>query len=153
MTQEQLSKILKFVSLAFHPTEKEEQEAVLEKVSLAKLDGQGLDDNGTDTNGIGEILTPQEMEILGTLRGRELIRHEDILDLGAISSGAIHGLAANVKRGSLGLVPSSQYTRNQSRKDGLGLMLGERPLHQYSAPATDKRAPIENEEGLVASAA
>ena len=114
--------MIKFCGLAFEHTENKKQEEVLEKVKTAQSHGLSIDDNGA--NGLSQILTPDEMRVLGTVRGRELIKHENILDLGAISLDPINGRTVNVKRGELGLkhhVPVA----DQKRKDGLGLMMGE----------------------------
>lgn len=84
--------------------EPELKESLLQKLKTANLDVNASDE---DTNkAIDEIqksLTPEESDALNVLRGRKMLRHEDIINVENFTKDSIGGFVAVLERGNLGL--------------------------------------------------
>lgn len=78
-----------------------------------------------------EGLSPEELKILNTLRAREMLRSEDVLNVDNFSTDAIDGLRPLVKRGMLTLVESSATSHSSAptrvKKDVYNAMTYEKP--------------------------
>ena len=91
------------------------------------------------------ILTKEEMQILSTIRAREMMRQEDILNIDAFNSDAIDGLRANLKRGSLGLVePPKESDAKKQDSDVLSLMMHEAEMFGKERPMQAKELSRED---------
>lgn len=104
LTHEEVVKTVDFCLHAYKETSPEERQAVLDKV--AKLNGSKA--SVLDEKANLERLTEDEMKILNHIRAKQMLRFEDTLNLNHYGADAIHGLAPNLKTGSLGLVPEGK---------------------------------------------
>ena len=104
LTHDEVVKTVDFCMLAFKETSPEERQKVLDKV--ASINGASLAISDDKAN--LEKLTEDELKILNHIRAKQMLRFEDTLNLNHFGSDAIDGLAPNLKRGSLGLVPQGK---------------------------------------------
>ena len=94
----------------------EQKEALVQK-----LKSLGVDDTSDQTQTLEDIeriqksLTPDESQILDTLRARRMLRTEDVHTLDNFTLDVIDGLAPNMERGRLGLVRPN--TRKATKAD------------------------------------
>ncbi|OAA35535.1 Tryptophan halogenase [Metarhizium rileyi] len=126
-SQSEISKILEFCFRAFSYISQEQKDLLFEK--LKKLRAESGRDKGQAGNALGEIrnlLTADELQVLETLRSRRMIR-EDPFEMDSFSLDTIDGLAPNLVRGKLGLVPSKPAEIKEN--------------HFYSPEFLDGKAP------------
>lgn len=132
LTQGEISKTVDFCFKAFQPISRDEREAVLKKVEALSINESTTSEAEIQANQVAleAALTPDELRILNAIRARQMIRSEDTMNIENFSFDTIDGLAPNMKRGSLGLVPDTAApARLPDGPDGdiLALMAGEKP--------------------------
>ncbi|KAI9652254.1 MAG: hypothetical protein M1831_007102 [Alyxoria varia] len=127
LTKDEVSKTLEFCMSAFLPTEPEKQKAVLKRLEDMNTDSSESNKAQEKANkDLEGLLSDDEMHVLTTIRAREMVRHEDIVDIDTFHTDNINGWVVNLKKGSLGLVKHSPAAAvNQQKRDVLGLMLHE----------------------------
>ena len=114
LSQEELNNTVDFCLTAFDQHAPEKHAAVLKKMETAVLNNgdeapAALSNTKTEAKVEQraiidpEGLSPDEMEILRTIRAKQMLRAEDALSIDSFSSDVIDGWAPRVKRGSLGL--------------------------------------------------
>lgn len=134
LTQEEISKTVDFCFHAFEPAAREEREALVRKMEIIK----GANDATTDASDeeLKKALSPDELRILNTMRARQMIRQEDIVNLENFNSDPINGMVPNMKRGDLGLVMAPTTTEAKCPSgDALALMYGEDKVGQVAIAA------------------
>jgi flavine halogenase len=132
LTQGEISKTVDFCFRAFQPVSREEREAVLKKIESLGINETTPTDAEEKAKQVGleEALTADELRILNAIRARQMIRSEDTMNIDNFSFDTIEGLAPNLKRGDLGLVPSTTAPMRLPEGpegDVLALMTGEKP--------------------------
>lgn len=70
-------------------------------------------------------LSPEELDIMNTIRGRRMIRAEDSLNIDNYRLDSINGMAPNLERGNLTLRKAEINKIDVSKKDLLSLLNGE----------------------------
>ena len=106
LTHDEVVKTVNFCLHAFKDTSPEERQKVLEKVAAINGASSTISDDKANL----EKLTKDELKILNHIRAKQMLRFEDTFNLNHFGSDAIDGLAPNLKRGSLGLVPQGKDT-------------------------------------------
>ena len=104
LTHDEVVKTVDFCLHAFEATTPEERQKVLEKVAAIN----GASSTVPDDKASIEKLSEDELKILNHIRAKQMLRFEDTLNLNHFGSDAIDGLAPNLKRGSLSLVPQGK---------------------------------------------
>lgn len=132
LTQGEISKTGNFCFKAFQPLSRDEREAVLQKVEALSINESTTSEVEIQANQVAleAALTPDELRILNAIRARQMVRSEDTMNIDNFSFDTIDGLAPNMKRGSLGLVPAiAAPVRLPDGPDGdiLALMAGRSP--------------------------
>ena len=116
---------------AFEQHAPEEHKAVLSKIESVESDEQkdaaaaaAISVPGTEARVEKkaeldpEGLSADELRILKTIRARQMLRHEDTMNIDNFGSDSIDGYAPIVKRGSLGLIPAaSTHVPKQPKLD------------------------------------
>jgi hypothetical protein len=139
LTPVEISKTIEFCFHAFQPTAREHREAVLRKLETLNL--THADPNNADSKNTKEIqaletaLTPDEMRILRTIRARQMMRSEDMMNMDSFTVDVIDGLAPNMKTGELGLVKADKAADltklpGAEEEDVLALLMGEEKLEK-----------------------
>ena len=128
LTVDEVSKTLDFCVKALLPTEPKKKDEVMKKMEALNVDISNSKDPVKATKDLEAVLTPEEMQVLTTVRAREMVRREEIINLDTFNVDIIDGLAPNTVRGSLGLVPpeSKPETKGPKRSDLLSLMMREK---------------------------
>lgn len=104
LTQEVVSKTIEFAFRSFLNIEPELKESLVQKLKSANLDVNANDEStNTAIDEIQKSLTPEESDALNVLRGRKMLRHEDIINVENFTKDSIGGLVAVLERGNLGL--------------------------------------------------
>ncbi|KAI0842124.1 hypothetical protein F5Y06DRAFT_306973 [Hypoxylon sp. FL0890] len=126
LTQTEISKTVEFCFRAFAHVSYEEKEALVSKLKKLGLDGDAYDeDNRKSLDELEGKLTPEEREILKTLKGRRMVRPEDSLNIDNFTLDSIDGLAPRLKHGQLGLTVAKRAEVNYAAFDSLSLLNGE----------------------------
>ncbi|KAK4111488.1 hypothetical protein N656DRAFT_799320 [Canariomyces notabilis] len=134
LSQSEVSETLNFCLRAFIPVNPTEKKALLDKMrSLAISDPEEMSDEkyARIAGELEAVLTPEQLNILKTLRARRMLRSDDTLNIDSIGSDVIDGLSPNLLRGQLGLVkPSKAYkpkpaAYNDLSRDAMALLIGE----------------------------
>ncbi|KAL9114361.1 MAG: hypothetical protein Q9187_007493 [Circinaria calcarea] len=127
LTQREISKTVDFCFRAFQPTVPEAREAVLKKLEGITVNDSGSTDPKTKENieALQTALTPDELRILNTIRARQMMRSEDMMNIDSFGTDAVDGMAANLKRGDLGLVKATAAGNKPPEVDVLALLTGE----------------------------
>lgn len=103
LTQDELNKTIDFCLNAFQHHDAESREAMISKMKAheeeAKLQGEVEAKAEIDP----DSLTPEEMQVLKTIRARQMLRTEDVINIDSFSGDAIDGFAPRIKHGELGL--------------------------------------------------
>jgi hypothetical protein len=61
-------------------------------------------------------LSPDELTILNNVKAREMVRHEDIVDLNSFQTDIIDGRALNMVKGNLGLISAQDVKPKEAYK-------------------------------------
>ncbi|KAL8336460.1 hypothetical protein RB601_000326 [Gaeumannomyces tritici] len=126
LTQAEVSKTIEFCFRAFAHVSFEEKEALVAKLKSLGLDGDAHDEaNSRALAELEEKLTPEERAILQTLKGRRMVRPEDILDIDNFALDSVDGLAPRLERGKLGLAPAKKAPVTFTGHDKLSFLNGE----------------------------
>ena len=126
LTQAEISKTVEFCFRAFAHVSFEEKEALVTKLKQLGLDGDVNDEtNKQSLEELEEKLTPEERQILTTLKGRRMVRPEDSLSIENFTLDSIDGLAPRLERGELGLKPAKKAEIKLTGYDALSFMNGE----------------------------
>lgn len=105
LSQGEISKILEFCFRAFSYVPPEKKDALFEK--LKKIGAESVTGQTGDLEDIKKHLTPDEAQILETLRSRRMIR-EDPFEMDSFALDTIDGLAPRLEHGKLGLHKAEQ---------------------------------------------
>ena len=124
LTQAEISKTVDFCFHAFEPASREQREAVMRKVEgISSPDGTTKKQSDEE---LQKALSSDELRILNTMRARQMIRSEDIVNIENFNSDPIDGMVPNMKRGDLGLVKAPVAADSKRPGDNvLALMYGE----------------------------
>ncbi|KAI4242629.1 MAG: hypothetical protein L6R42_010956, partial [Xanthoria sp. 1 TBL-2021] len=102
LTQAEISKTVDFCFNAFRPVDEAEKKAVLKKlenVSLEQNDPAGDASKPKQTVEMLEAtLTEDETRILNTIRGRQMLRSEDTINIENLAADVIDGRRINLER-------------------------------------------------------
>ena len=134
VTQAEVSKTVEFCMQAFKPAAQEQRDAVMEKVE--KISGSKSVLAAEHDEELQKALSPDELQILNTIRARQMVRQEDIVNIENFNNDAIDGLVPNMKTGALGLIKAPDAADIKPRTDNvLALMKGEEHLTQTAIAA------------------
>lgn len=98
----------------------------LDSVSSEQNDSVANGDKPKKTVGMPETnLTEDETQILNTMRARQMIRSEDLMNIDHLAADVLDGRRINLKRGSLGLVKPTGPEIKKEHIDVIGKILGE----------------------------
>ncbi|KAM7194538.1 hypothetical protein V8F20_007894 [Naviculisporaceae sp. PSN 640] len=127
LSQAEISKTIEFCFRAFAHVSFEEKEALVAKLKSLGIEGDATDDSNSKALAeIEEKLTPEEQAILKTLKGRRMVRPEDILDIENFTLDSVDGLAPRLERGKLGLAPAKKApVMDITAQDKLSFLNGE----------------------------
>ena len=129
ITQAEVSKTVDFCMQAFKPAAQEQRDAVMAKVE--KISGSKDVVTAQHDEELRKALSPDELQILDTMRARKMVRQEDIVNIENFNNDAIDGLVPNMKTGELGLVKAPDAADMMPRTENvLALMKGEEHLTQ-----------------------
>ena len=124
-----------------------EKNALLEKMrTLAIVDPEDLTDEKYNQalTELQSVLTPEQLRILHTIRARQMLRPDDMLNIDSIGSDIIDGLSPNLVTGQLGLVDPAEVTKPKSggiaQRDVLALLTGEELSESSIGPRADPGA-------------
>ncbi|MCJ1268835.1 hypothetical protein MMC22_008723 [Lobaria immixta] len=128
LSQEEVCKTVDFCFQAFQPAGEEEKKKVLKKlgaVSLEQDDSAGNANKPRKTVEMVEAnLTEDETRILNTIRARQMLRSEDIMDVENLAAYIIDGRRINLEHGSLGLARATGAEKKE-QIDVMALLVGE----------------------------
>lgn len=129
LSQEEVTKTIDFCFTAFEPTANEEEKQKVIKKSEAVTTEK--DDEVGNANGpkktvqhLETSLTEDEKRILNTIRARQMLRTEDIINIENLAADIIDGRKINLKRGSLGLVHATGSEKKEA-VDVMALMIDD----------------------------
>ena len=85
------------------------------------------------------VLTPEQVKTLHTIRARQMLRTDDMMNIENSGSDVIDGLTPNLVTGQLGLVDATKAFNKpvSERKDILALLTGEELSESSLHPKTD----------------
>ena len=119
----------------------------LATVSLAQDDEAGNADKPKTTVQMLEAnLTEDETRILNTIRARQMMRSEDLINIENVTADIIDGRRINLERGSLGLATATGFETKKEQVDVRALLVGE------DKAKTEERAAALNAERTEVSA-
>jgi len=93
-------------------------------------------------NELQAVLTPEQMRILNSIRARQMLRPDDMINIDSHGSDIIDGLSPNLVRGQLGLVEPDKAFKAATvnigeKKDILALLTGEELSESSLHPKSD----------------
>ena len=103
LTQSEVSKTVDFCLNAFKQTNKEQHQAVMDKVK------SGANREKTDLANLSE----DELQILHTIRARQMLSTEDSLTLKNFGRGVVDGIVPRLKQGILTLLKVEESDASQ----------------------------------------
>jgi hypothetical protein len=116
-----VSKTVDFCLKAFAPVDVAKRDAVLKRVE--DLTAAGSVQSHAE---LQAYLSADEMNILNSVRAREMVRSEDTVNIDTFASDIIDGRALNMVQGSLGLIAEAGVSKEVKKSvDLLGQMMGE----------------------------
>ncbi|KAK8006929.1 hypothetical protein PG989_000919 [Apiospora arundinis] len=124
LSQAEISKTVDFCFSSFAPVDKDEKEVVLAKMKEVGIEDPSIG-NEKYQQGIKELetlLSPEQMTIVHSLRGRQMLKSSEWLDLEDFGSDVIDGLTPKMVRGELGLATP---TKDFKFRDVYGTLSGE----------------------------
>ncbi|KAL8872460.1 MAG: hypothetical protein Q9174_001916, partial [Haloplaca sp. 1 TL-2023] len=126
LTQSEISKTVEFCFRAFAHVSFEKKEALVKKLKDLGHDADVADEaNSMALEEIEKQLTPEEQQILTTLKGRRMVRPEDSLNIENFLLDSIDGLAPRMQRGNLGLQAAKKAEVKFTKHDPLSYLNGE----------------------------
>ncbi|KAB5566225.1 O-methyltransferase [Coniochaeta sp. 2T2.1] len=147
LSQAEISQTLGFCLGAFAPVDVAEKNALLEKMrTLAIVDPEDLTDEKYNKalTELQSVLTPEQLRILHTIRARQMLRPDDMLNIDSIGSDIIDGLSPNLVTGQLGLVDPAKVAKTKAggiaQRDVLALLTGEELSESSIGPRADPGA-------------
>ncbi|CAO1599691.1 hypothetical protein XANCAGTX0491_003407 [Xanthoria calcicola] len=141
LTQAEVSKTVDFCFNAFRPVDEAEKRAVLKKLENVRLDQEAATSDASSkpkqtVEMLEATLTEDETRILNTIRGRQMLRSEDTINIENLAADVIDGKRINLERGSLGLVEPSAAFEKKEVDDVLALFMGEEKAKDSVVPTT-----------------
>jgi hypothetical protein len=128
LTQEEVSRTVEFAFRSWITIDPAQKEALVQKLKSFNIDSDADDEQTIKAiDGIQKQLTPEESQALNTLRGRKMLRHEDIHNIDNFTKDSINGLVAIVERGKLGLRKSDAPKVSKADLFSLGFLEGHAP--------------------------
>ncbi|KAL7622124.1 hypothetical protein AAE478_007626 [Parahypoxylon ruwenzoriense] len=115
LTQTEISKTVEFCFRSFTQVPPEQKEALIQKIKSLGIDNADEEQALDVIEAIKKNLTPEESQILDTLRGRKMLRAEDAIHLKNFALDTIDGLAPNMERGKLGLVKATPVKTSKAQ--------------------------------------
>lgn len=134
LTQNELSETIDFCLNAFRPTAPEERDAVLKKLEAQESEAKKEADAEIKSQINPEGLSPQETQILKSIRARQMLRTEDVINIDSFGTDAIDGFAPRIVKGDLGLLKAGNVKKGPAAPM---IDLSEKP-EPAAAPATVK---------------
>lgn len=126
LTQSEIPKTVEFCFRAFAHVSFEKKEALVKKLKALGHDADASDEaNSMALKEIEKQLTPEEQQILVTLKGRRMVRPEDSLKIDNILLDSIDGLRPRMEREKLGLQAAKKAEVNFTKHDPLSYLNGE----------------------------
>ncbi|OQE91609.1 hypothetical protein PENNAL_c0009G11320 [Penicillium nalgiovense] len=127
LSTEEISKTIDFCFRAFAHVPVERKDALLEKMKNHGVSDPTATDPKTREalEELKNTLSPEELDIMNTIRGRRMIRAEDSLNIDNYRLDSINGMAPNLERGNLTLRKAEINKIDVSKKDLLSLLSGE----------------------------
>ena len=110
LTQDELSKTIDFCLDAFQHTAPEERDAVMKKIEAQQSEAKKESDLEAKAQVDPDGLSPQEMKVLKTIRARQMLRTEDVINIDSFGTDTIDGFAPRIKRGELGLKKPEKWS-------------------------------------------
>ena len=126
LTQSEISNTVEFCFRAFAHVSFEKKEALVQKLKALGHDADASDEaNSMALEEIEKQLTPEEQQILVTLKGRRMVRPEDSLNIENFLLDSIDGLGPRMERGNLGLQAAKKAEVKFTKHDPLSYLNGE----------------------------
>jgi len=127
LSTEEISKTIDFCFRAFAHVPVERKDALLEKMKNHGVSDPTATDLKTREalEELKNTLSPEELDIMNTIRGRRMIRAEDSLNIDNYRLDSINGMAPNLERGNLTLRKAEINKIDVSKKDLLSFLSGE----------------------------
>lgn len=98
----------------------------MKKLKSLGVDGDAYDEaNRKALEEVEKKLTPEELSILQTLKGRRMVRPEDSLNMDNFTLDSIDGRAPRLERGKLGLTAARKAQVKYTTHDPLSFLNGE----------------------------
>ncbi len=113
LTQELVNKTIDFCFHAFDPISTENRKAVLEKVGNLEADPNAIESKETL-----DKLTEDERVMLRTIRARQMLHTDNMMNIDSFSQDAIDGFAPRLVRGQLGLAKVLGRTAGAAYAEG-----------------------------------
>ncbi|KAL8667337.1 MAG: hypothetical protein Q9168_007295 [Polycauliona sp. 1 TL-2023] len=139
LTQAEVSKTIDFCANAFRPVDENEKKAVLKKLEDMTIEEDQTARTASQPKKTAEMLeatlTEDETRILNTIRGRQMLRSEDTINIENLAADVIDGKRINLERGSLGLVSPSATEKKKDGEDVMALLVGESKAKQVEKPS------------------
>lgn len=110
LTQNELSKTIDFCLNAFQHTAPEERDAVIKKIEAQESEAKKESDLEAKAQVDPDGLSPEEMKVLKTIRARQMLRTEDVINIDSFGTDTIDGFAPRIKRGELGLKKPEKWS-------------------------------------------
>ncbi|KAH8694999.1 hypothetical protein BGW36DRAFT_298705 [Talaromyces proteolyticus] len=129
LTQDEISKTVEFAFRSWLHIDPTLKESLVEKLkSLDVHDAEATDEKTVKAiDEIQKTLTPEESQALDMLRGRKMMRHEDMVNIDNFTKDTIDGLVAIVERGKLGLKQTETQKLSKAQLFSLGFLEGHTP--------------------------
>lgn len=125
LSQAEISKTVDFCFSSFAPIDKADKYLVLTKMRELGIEDPSAIGSDKYQKGIKELeslLSVEQMNIVHSLRGRQMLKSSEWLDLEDFGSDVIDGLTPTMVRGQLGL---SVPTKKAQFRDVYGTLSGE----------------------------
>ncbi|KAK8117738.1 uncharacterized protein PG998_006019 [Apiospora kogelbergensis] len=125
LSQAEISKTVDFCFSSFAPIDKADKDLVLTKMRELGIEDPSAIGSDKYQKGIKELeslLSVEQMNIVHSLRGRQMLKSSEWLDLEDFGSDVIDGLTPTMVRGQLGL---SVPTKKAQFRDVYGTLSGE----------------------------
>ena len=91
-------------------------------------------------------LTEDETRVLNTIRARQMLRSEDIMDIEHLGVDVIDGRRINMERGSLGLATPMSGKQKKEAVDVMALLVGEEKMQAEHRAAAELDAAHQRTE-------
>jgi hypothetical protein len=129
LTQEEISKTVEFALKSWLTIDPEQKEALVQKLKSFDIHDGEADDPETikALNEVQKQLAPEESQVLNILRGRKMMRHEDMLNVDNFTKDAFDGHVAVLEKGNLGLKKVDAAKVPRSKLFSLGFLEGHGP--------------------------